>query len=77
MDLKWMARLPRERRHPQLFASLRFAGGMSQLVVTAILLAYDADWWAALFAAFAAANLYAAYRVPRTIRAMGASPDAT
>jgi uncharacterized membrane protein YdbT with pleckstrin-like domain len=69
-----MAKLPWERGHPQLFARLRFAGGVFLLVLAAILLGYDTDLWlSAVLVVLAALNFYTAYPLPQTIRAMKSS----
>jgi hypothetical protein len=78
VDLKWLAKLPWERWHPQLFAWVRFAAGVCLLVLAAILLGYHiGGWWPAVLVAVAAPAFYVAYRLPRTIRATKASRDAT
>ena len=79
MELKWLARLPWNRRHPQLFALLRVAAGVFFLVVAALLVGYHAgSWWGpALLVAVAAVEFYVAFRLPRTVRALKAYADAS
>ena len=71
MDLNLMAKFPWERWHPQLFASLRFAGGLCLLVLAAILLGYNTDLWLTpVLVALAVMKFYIAYRLPRTLMSM-------
>jgi hypothetical protein len=67
---------PWERRHPLLLcARIRIGGGVSLLIVAAILIGYDV-WWGVLLVPLAAASFYAAYRFPRAIGARTNSTDA-
>jgi hypothetical protein len=72
MDRDWLMKLvsPWEYRHAQLFARLRIAAGVWLLVLTAILYGYHrGGWWRALLVPAAILSFYAAYRLPRAIRA--------
>jgi hypothetical protein len=66
---------PWERRHPLLCARIRIGGGVSLLIVAAILIGYDV-WWGVLLVPVAALSFYAAYRFPRAISARMNSTDA-
>jgi hypothetical protein len=71
-------RLPRsEYKHPTAFARMRFAAGVWLLVLTGILYGYHrGGWWRPLLVVAAALSFYAAYRLPRAIRASKESSDA-
>ena len=66
---------PWERRHLLLCARIRIAGGISLLIVVAVLIGYDV-WWGVLLVPVAAVSFYAAYRFPRAIGATANSTDA-
>jgi hypothetical protein len=66
---------PWERRHPLLCARIRIGGGVSLLIVAAILIGYDVVVGSAAGAGGGRA-FYAAYRFPRAIRARTNSTDA-
>jgi hypothetical protein len=66
---------PWERRHPRLLAGMRIGGGVSLLIIAAILLGYNV-WWGVLLLPLAALLIYSAYRFPRAILATTVSTDA-
>ena len=59
-----------EYRHAVLFARIRIGVGVWLLILTAMLYGYDrGGWWRVLLVPTAAVPFYAAYRLPRAIRA--------
>jgi hypothetical protein len=74
VKLNWVAKIPWERRHPQAFARMRYAGGVILLLLTAILYGSGrAEWWTSLLGLAGLTDFWGAYWIPRAVAQQNAA----